>query len=137
MVTLPEEEEPLEKGEEASLEKGQALKKDIAIAAKLPLQKGKAADEISADSHGAALVKGHEPLQKEAALDKGHESTLTEGVPCKRMEAALDEGRESILAKGVPCKWMKMEAALGKGCDLEKGYPWKRVLHQDLEKGFC
>ena len=39
MVTLPEEEEPLEKGEEASLEKGQALKKDIA--AKLPLQKEK------------------------------------------------------------------------------------------------
>ena len=54
MVTLPEEEEPLEKGGEASLENGQALKKDIA--AKLPLHKGKGGDEISVDSHGVPLV---------------------------------------------------------------------------------
>ena len=71
----------------------------------------------------------------EAALGTGHKSILVKGVPCKRMEAALGKGHKPILAKGVPCK--RLEAALGKGCDLEKGYPWKRVLHQDLEKGFC
>ena len=71
----------------------------------------------------------------EAALDKGHKSILAEGVPCKRIEAVLGKGHKSTLAKGVPCK--RLEAGFGKGCDLEKGYPWKRVLHQDLEKGFC
>lgn len=118
MVTLPEEEEPLEKGEEASLQKGQALKKDIA--AKLPLQKGKAADEISVDSHGVPLIfctpdKAGSSSSRAKPFINRREGTMVHGHSSQALQKALGYGTTepaAALAKGkVPAKTL----AKGKG----------------------
>ena len=112
MVTLPEEEEPLEKGEEASLKKE--------IAAKLPLQKGKAADEISVDSHGVPLIfctpdKAGSSSSRPKPFINRREGTMVHRHSSQALQKALGYGTTepaAALAKGkVPAKTL----AKGKG----------------------
>ena len=105
MVTLPEEEEPLEKGEEASLKKE--------IAAKPPLQKGKAADEISVDSHGVPLIfctpdKAGSSSSRPKPFINRREGTMVHRHSSQALQKALGYGTTepaAALAKGkVPAK---------------------------------
>ena len=148
MVTLPEEGEPLEKGEKSFLGEGASLEKGHCC--KAALAKAKAADEIPVDSRGVPLIfctpdKAGSSSSRPKPFINRREGAMVHGHSSQALQKALGYGTTepaAALAKGkVPAKTLPKPLQKGKARatmplqrPLEKGRVTK-LLPRPLQKG--